>query len=134
MSLAPARIVSLRSASEPAVSLALSRNFSKVLRACSKLASAIERISLGISKRTFSLILLLRVPPFAHATPPMLHRDDAACSPKRGLPVVICNTPTREPHCGSAACETNLAQLRLSLLMRQQLCPTNGPAKCAGRY
>src|ERR1700743_2540400 len=85
MSLAPARIVSLRSASEPAVSLALSMNFSKVLRACSKLASAIERISLGISKRTFSLILLLLFRPAAPAHPDItsqtLHRDDAGIVP-----------------------------------------------------
>src|ERR1700730_11687844 len=85
MSLAPARIVSLRSATEPAVSFALSMNFSKVLRACSKLASALERISLGISKRTFSLILLLLVPPRSPAPPDIkpatLHRDDATRSP-----------------------------------------------------
>src|SRR5258707_14735177 len=52
MSLAPARTVAPRSSSDPAVCCALARNLSKALRACSKLASAIDRISFGISKRS----------------------------------------------------------------------------------
>src|ERR1700743_1043249 len=61
MSLAPARTVSLRSAIDPAVSWRPARNFSQPLRACSKLASAIDRISFGISKPLcpFSLMLPL---------------------------------------------------------------------------
>src|SRR5882757_6355126 len=49
MSLAPARTVAPRSSIVPAVACAPARNFSNPLRACSKLASAMERISLGIS-------------------------------------------------------------------------------------
>src|ERR1700687_2239220 len=65
MSLAPARTVAPRSSIEPAVCCALARNFSKALRACSKLASAIVRISFGISKRSrpssLMVALLLRL-------------------------------------------------------------------------
>src|SRR5579883_605662 len=49
MSLAPALTVSPRSSSVPAAVCAPSRKRSKVLRACSTLASAIDRILLGIS-------------------------------------------------------------------------------------
>src|SRR5258706_510427 len=52
MSLAPARTVAPRSSIEPAVACAPARNFSNALRACSKLASAIDRMSFGISKRS----------------------------------------------------------------------------------
>src|SRR5438477_11923720 len=52
MSLAPARTVSPRSSIEPAAACALARNFSNALRAWPKLASAMDRISFGISKRS----------------------------------------------------------------------------------
>src|SRR4249920_3536255 len=58
-SLALARTVALRSSMEPAAACAAPTNFSKVLRACSKLASAIDRISLGISKRSRASSLML---------------------------------------------------------------------------
>src|SRR5207244_8570523 len=59
-SLAPARTVALRSSMEPAAVCAAAANFSKVLRACSTLASAIDRISLGISNRSRTSSLMVR--------------------------------------------------------------------------
>src|SRR6478752_5666858 len=58
-SLAPAATAALRCSMVPAAACAEATNFSKVLRACSKLASAIDRISLGISKRSRASSLML---------------------------------------------------------------------------
>src|SRR6266403_199875 len=114
MSLAPARTVAPRSSSDPAVCCALARNLSKALRACSKLASAIDRISFGISKRARPSSLMVPllfcvcraihspVSPFAHLLKPVDERPrqhDAApfgsLSWTLGRPV--CNITTREP-------------------------------------
>src|SRR5579871_4878322 len=61
-SLAPARTVAPRSSSEPAVASALAMNFSNVLRACSTLASAMDLIPFGISKRSRSWSLMVPLP------------------------------------------------------------------------
>src|SRR5436190_6563610 len=57
-SLAPARTVALRSSMESAAVCAAPTNFSKALRACSTLASAIDRISLGISNRSRTSLMV----------------------------------------------------------------------------
>src|SRR6187431_855788 len=59
-SLAPARTVALRSSSEPAATCAAPANCSNILRTCSKLASAIDRMSLGFSKRSRAWSLMMR--------------------------------------------------------------------------
>src|SRR6266481_7974477 len=86
MSLAPARTVAPCSSIEPAAASALARNFSNVLRACSRLVSAIDRISFGISKRSRTsfmvLLLLVVLLLFSFAPQPVkLHRCDARHSP-----------------------------------------------------
>src|SRR5947208_4292350 len=88
ISLAPARTLALRSSMEPAAACAAPMNFSKFLRTWSTLASATDRISFDISKRSRTSSLMVRSFALAGLGP------DTAQTPRRNY------ADPRVPHCG----------------------------------
>src|SRR5947207_9439841 len=110
ISLAPARTVALRSSMEPAAACAAPMNFSKFLRTWSTLASATDRISFDISKRSRTSSLMVRsfalagLGPDTAQTPRRNYADPRVphCGPRLRKPVIDCGV-SRNLDCGNTA-------------------------------